>query len=418
MWRIMMIASLAFLTNTIENPLLDSGLLPAEAANTIENGVILGGTDISFMGRDELRELAKESIKAQKARLVKIHCETSTFERSRGDLGLELDVGLEELLDDIECFRDSNLLLKQHSGSGMPKYITYHLPFSYQGEALDKWIKRVKGRVDEPMVEHGIVYREGQFLETEGVSGKEISKERIREGLQKTIDDENEGPLEIFLEKEVVAPSRDRTLLQTVDSRIAGYSSYFPLSQAGRTENVRIAASRINGTLLMPGDEFSYADKVSPVIGEAGYKYATIFMNGHPVSGIGGGICQVSSTMYNTQLRAGIRATERANHSLIVDYVPRGQDATIAEDYIDYRFINTLDYPLYIRAVTYGGTLTVEFWSHKDALGGITYLPRTTFKGLTPDGYRKFDTTLYGYNKKGGLIYEEYLHRSFYKQKK
>ena len=160
----------------------------------------------------------------------------------------------------------------------------------------------------------------------------------------------------------------------------------------------------------MPGDEFSYTDKVSPVIYSNGYVDATIFVNAQPVNGVGGGICQVSSTLYNTVLLAGIMPTERRNHSLQVGYVPVGLDATMAENAIHFKFVNTLDYPIYINAYTSGGTLTIEFWSNEDALDGVTYKPQ-----VKQVGQNKYQTYLLGYDTNGSLVYNEYIDTSTYK---
>lgn len=372
--------------------------------------------DVALLTDAQLTALVEKAVDEQKDRLVKINTGTSTFEIPRHRLGLNLEVDISQVVDQLKSLQQFNGLIESSLGDiSLPT--EFILPLAYEEGLVDKWIRAVKRRADDPMVEHGIVLLNGQFQEVEGKPGQELSKSYLKNQLLKTLPDMGKDPIVIKAEKREIRPIRDKDLLGMVNAKISSFSSYFPLYQEGRTQNVRIAASRIDKLILMPGDEFSYSEEVAPVTTAEGYRYATIFMNGQPVSGIGGGICQVSSTLYNAQLKAGIKPTERMNHSLIVDYVPRGQDATVAEGYIDYRFVNTLDYPIYIHATTDGGTLTIEFWSNEDALNGITYLPRTVFKGLTGDGRRKYDTILYGYNKDGELVYEEFLHRSLYKQK-
>jgi len=391
-------------------------ILTGQAQQTADfRSATLCGREINQLTDTQLVTLVEKAVDEQKDRLVKIDTGTAIFEIPRHRLGLNLDADMEWLIQDINRFRESNQLLEQSQGGELPS--DYILPLAYEEGLVDKWIRAVKRKADDSMIEHSIALKDGKFHEIEGKPGMELSKNYLKHQLLKTLPDMGQDPILITTETKPVAPLRDRNLLKTVDTRISSFSSYFPLYQEGRTQNVRIAAARIDKTILMPGDEFSYTAQVSPVTAQEGYCHATIFMNGQPVSGIGGGICQVSSTLYNAQLKAGIKPTERMNHSLIVDYVPRGQDATVAEGYIDYRFVNTLDYPIYIHASTAGGTLTIEFWSNEAALNGITYLPRTIFKGLTGDGRRKYDTILYGYNKDGELVYEEFLHRSLYRQK-
>lgn len=159
----------------------------------------------------------------------------------------------------------------------------------------------------------------------------------------------------------------------------------------------------------MPGEEFSYENAVGPVIASNGYKYAPVISNGKLVDGIGGGVCQVSSTLYNTQLNAGILPTERRNHSKAVGYVPRGLDATLASGSIDYKFKNTYEYPLVINTKAINGKLTIEIWSNEDALKGIDYKPVSYVSGNVANTY------LYGYDKDGNKVYEKHIDTSVYR---
>ena len=250
----------------------------------------------------------------------------------------------------------------------------------------------------------------GSFQIEEGSDGQLISGEQLLEQLTEQLKTISKEPIYIEVTPLINPRETDIELLKTIDTKISTYSSTYPAG-IPRAKNVELAASKVNKTLLMPNDEFSYAEKVSPVDAAHGYVDATIFLNGKAVPGIGGGICQVSSTLYNTQLEAGIIATERRNHSLSVNYVPLGQDATMADNAIDLKFINTLDYPIYINVMAEYGTLTVEFWSNSEALKGITYKPKT----IVSEGGLRADTTLYGYNADGEVVFEQFLHTSKYK---
>ena len=117
--------------------------------------------------------------------------------------------------------------------------------------------------------------------------------------------------------------------------------------------------------------------------------------------------------MYNDKLKEGIIANERRNNSWKVSYVQLGKDATMEDNEIDLKFINTLEYPIYIHTYAQYGSLTVEIWSNSEALHGITYRPKT----IIYDGGLKADTTLYGYNADGEVVYEQFLHTSVYKKK-
>ena len=141
---------------------------------------------------------------------------------------------------------------------------------------------------------------------------------------------------------------------------LGSYSTNFGSSSASRANNVRLAASRIDGTELMPGEEFSYDKTILPRTYANGYREAGVYVGNRVESGLGGGICQPSSTLYAAALYANLEILERHNHSLPVSYLPAGLDATIAEGYLDLRIRNNLDYPIKISAVTEGGVITFK----------------------------------------------------------
>ena len=127
-------------------------------------------------------------------------------------------------------------------------------------------------------------------------------------------------------------------------------TSYNPNIQ--RAINVELAANRINGVTLEPGQEFSFSQTILPRTPENGYVTAPVINAGTMTTGYGGGICQVSSTLYAAMIVSGLPATERHPHSLPVSYIPEGWDATISTPYKDLKFINIFDFPIQINATT------------------------------------------------------------------
>ena len=141
---------------------------------------------------------------------------------------------------------------------------------------------------------------------------------------------------------------------------ISSYSTSFDPKQS-RAVNIALAASRLNGMVIQPAQNFSFSDAIGPRTAENGYVIAPTFLNKEVVPGMGGGICQVSSTMYAAMLQGGIQATQRHAHSLPVSYIPAGMDATISAGTKDLTFTNNFAYPIVINAVANGGTVTVGF---------------------------------------------------------
>lgn len=129
---------------------------------------------------------------------------------------------------------------------------------------------------------------------------------------------------------------------------LAFHETSYTTSPENRKINVRLAASRVSDIILAPGEEFSYNKIVGPRTAEKGFKMAHVYSNGRIIDDYGGGICQVSSTLYNAVLKAGLRVTERRNHMFTVSYALPGLDATVSYGSIDFRFINNTDWPIKI----------------------------------------------------------------------
>lgn len=153
------------------------------------------------------------------------------------------------------------------------------------------------------------------------------------------------------------------------DYDIASYITYYSQrsSDANRNYNMLLASDSINGIILNPGDTFSYNDVIlSRRTPKRDYKDAGVISNGEIVDAIGGGICQISSTLYNAALYSGMTITERRNHSLKVGYLPAGRDATASWGSIDFCFRNDLSVPVKIESVMKNGAIKIRFLSPSD----------------------------------------------------
>lgn len=144
-------------------------------------------------------------------------------------------------------------------------------------------------------------------------------------------------------------------------------------SSSNRISNVSVSASRINNLVLMPGEEISISDAILPRTAANGYKEAGVYLNGETVPGMGGGICQLSSTTYNAAITSGLTILERHPHSMPVSYLRIGLDAAISSGSKDLRFRNDYDLPVTIMAGVEGKRLTVSVCMNEYLLNGKTY---------------------------------------------
>ncbi len=206
-------------------------------------------------------------------------------------------------------------------------------------------------------------------VETDANGGKHIVKEEP--GIDADKDEflkqykANKGKFKMKikpLKPEITYEDLDIPFYQDV---LGSYTSYYNTGLVGRSQNVALAARFVNGIEIMPGKRFSYNSVVGERTYARGFKDATVFTGDGTEEGVGGGICQVSSTIYCAQLRADIKTIARKNHSYTITYVPLGQDATVVYGSIDYVFENNTDYPIKISAYAGGGALTVKILGTK-----------------------------------------------------
>ena len=148
--------------------------------------------------------------------------------------------------------------------------------------------------------------------------------------------------------------------------RIATFTTRYDTSDTNRTTNLIIACQKINGKVVLAGETFSYNKALGPRTAAAGYKNGKVYEGGEVVDGIGGGICQISSTLYNTVLMSNLEIVERRNHQFVTSYLPAGRDATVVYGAIDFKFKNTRKYPIKIVASAKNGIATVSIFGIKE----------------------------------------------------
>ncbi len=148
---------------------------------------------------------------------------------------------------------------------------------------------------------------------------------------------------------------------------LSTFSTRYPASNRNRTTNLILAANKINGTVLMPGETFSYNKVVGARTIAAGYKEASIYVEGQVVDGLGGGICQITSTLYNAVIYANLEITQRTNHQFVPSYVTASRDATVVYGSLDFQFKNNREYPIKLVCSVSGGIANFQiFGMHQD----------------------------------------------------
>lgn len=220
---------------------------------------------------------------------------------------------------------------------------------------------------------------------------------------------------EYIIPLKVLYPSVTTNMIGTeaFPDLLSEFSTKYAASNKNRTTNLILASKKINGTVLMPGETFSYNKVVGARTIEAGYKEAPIYVSGRVEDGIGGGICQITTTLYNAVLYANLDIVERSNHQFVPSYAGPSRDATVVYGAIDFKFKNNRDYPIKITCSVSGGIANFKIWGLKsDNDYEVQITSRTT--GKTANAiYSEAYKTL---KKNGAVVSTTLLSKDTYKR--
>lgn len=257
-----------------------------------------------------------------------------------------------ENIDKTKILGDAKALINERKGGVIEPEVTITLPTKFNTDEIYKQI------ISEPADAFYKVENSVMTL-VPHVVGRQVDKTALQDivtGLEKTEKSERVLPVNFVspaVTSEIAASMLFRDELGTANT----YFSTSTENGRNRKYNMGLAVEKINNMILAPGQEFSFNDVVGPRDLEHGYKLAHIYISGKITDGVGGGICQVTTTMYNAVLKADLTVTERRNHSFTVAYVPLGQDATAYYGATDFRFVNSSNWPMQLLATIKGNRI-------------------------------------------------------------
>lgn len=279
------------------------------------------------------------------------------------------------------------------------------LSAKYDENLLNEKLNTIANQINrQPVNAYVELGYDGSILKYAGVIGKKLDTEKIAESLKNPLTKLN-IPNSIELIPEDIMPFITTEDVTPIDSIIGQYSTTF--NPGDRGDNIAIAAYALNDKLVKPGWSFSFNDTVGQRTYSAGYKNAGVIINGKPEVDVGGGVCQVSSTLYNAVLLAGLTPTVRTPHFFPSTYVAPGRDATVADGIIDFQFRNDLPHNVYLLSSTYGSTLTVYVLGTHSDLNGASIHLENEGSDMSPSIYRVW-------SRNGQVIRDEFLHTDVY----
>ena len=332
--------------------------------DVIKEGVFAGPVELSGLTGEEAESAVEAYISELSSAPVTLNC-VSTNTVSITPSEIDAVWGNREIIGEaVSLGRSGNIIRRFKDLSDLKKHKrVFDINITLDENALKRIMEERCSIYDTEPEDAKLIPGDGGFSIIEGRDGEKVDVEasigEVRDFITKDLTPEG-GTLDLVLD--TVKPRGDTETLSKIKDKLGSYTTKYETSGADRSANIAAGCGHINGTLLYPGEQFSVYEHVSPFTEENGYHLAGSYLNGLVVESLGGGICQVSTTLYQAVLRAELQVDQRSNHSMVVDYVPHGGDAAIAGTAKDFKFTNNTDYPIYILGQTGGKAITFSIY--------------------------------------------------------
>lgn len=321
----------------------------------IQTGIYVNDIDLSGLTVEEARQTIQSYVDSFGDVPITLHAvDEGTIMTTASAMGLRW--GNEQILEEaarfgrdgdvLQCYKELKDLEHQNK--------VYQVAFDFDKEKIRTLIEENSAQYNQEAVNASLVRTESGFQVTDGQPGIVIDTAASTDAAYNYLLGEWNGEAcDIDLVVTVDEPAGTAEELAKVKDVLGTFTTSYSSSGGARSANVANGCSLINGTTLYPGEEFSCYEAVSPFSEANGYYMAASYLSGQVVDSLGGGICQVSTTLYNAVLLSELEVTERYNHSMIVTYVDPSADAAIAESSgKDFKFKNNTESPIYIEGIT------------------------------------------------------------------
>ncbi|NLK52634.1 MAG: hypothetical protein GX295_09365 [Syntrophomonadaceae bacterium] len=335
----------------------------------IIDGVQVGPMAVGGLSLEEAADKLISWSQTALSQVVRFNYEGKVWERTLADLGIEIN--WKAALEEASKAGKQGNFWQRYSLWATAKEEGYQIlvPYKFDEARTASIIATMTDELTiEPVEATRTINAQNEVIISAEKPGLRIDSQKAARELQAQLGSGPTEPmnkkLNVALRKTEIPPQVTRADLekQRINSLLASYTTSFATSSANRSYNIKVAAEAIDNHLLAPGETFSFNQVVGPRSQEAGYKEALVIVKNEMVPGLGGGVCQVSTTLYNAVLRANLLVVERSNHSLPVSYVPVGWDATVTYGGIDFKFRNPYEGYLLLKTQIKGKNLTVQIF--------------------------------------------------------
>ncbi len=389
--------------------------------HTIPEGISIGNLEVGGLTKEEADARVRALLEQQNGKVLIFEIEDAVGSNRKEVSFAEFGItwANPEILDEIDGFaRKGNVVKRYKELKDIENdKLCYDIRINVNREGMVDILKALLAEFEIPAVNATIALpkRNAEFVITEGQTGRKLLYEDMAVSFADFLENEWVLGDEVVFEvmAECVEPAVNADMCRLVGKKpMATFSTYYGFSDDKRAKNVENAASKIRGTVIYPGEEFSLINNVTPFTEENGYFKAGSYFQGRLTESFGGGVCQVSSTLYNAVLLAELLVTERNNHGLTVDYVQLSADAAIAESSnMDFKFKNDTSAPVIIYTYVSNKTLTVELYGYdtRPANRRIEYVHKILSKEEPGETVYEDDPEL----PKGTEKVEQYAHTGY-----
>ncbi|MGB4661617.1 MAG: VanW family protein [Mobilitalea sp.] len=337
----------------------------AENDNTICTGVFIDEVDVSGMTSEEAASALEKFISELSAKGVAITVGEDIIYTTMGDIGYSCEPhdGIEQA---IGLGKEGNLIKRYKDRKDIEQgTVVYPLTFTFDESKLTEILSVEAAAYDIAPVNATYTRENGAFVYTEHKVGTKVNVEKTVELFKNAIVDWNRQDIIIDAVREDDVPQYTVEDLEKCNTVLGTFTTNYSSSAAGRAMNLANGAKLINNAVLYPGDVFSGYEYLTPFTAENGYAIAGAYLQGKVIESVGGGACQVTTTLYNAVLAAELNIVERSAHSMVVTYVDLSRDAAIAGDYKDFKFMNSTESPILIEAKTHDREITFTIWGEE-----------------------------------------------------
>lgn len=326
--------------------------------DTIYKGVTIDGYDVN----DKTMEQALNYIKAKKESEIKEKSMNLIYGKKVYKIDLE-KIGFsydynKAVKTAFKLGRQGNLINRLRDIMKIKNGIEVPLESSYQYEKIENIVNNISQEINMDSVDAILNFNKGKITIDDEVIGNKLKKDELISKIEENIFILRD----IYIPVENIQPILTKDFLSRINGIIGEFTTSFKGSSRGRIENIRLSANAISNKLILPGEELSYNNLTGPRSSQSGYQEANVIIGGELTPGLGGGVCQTSTTMYNALLLSDVTILERHPHSIPANYVPYGQDAAVAYGYLDLKFRNDFDFPIYTYAKILGDSLYVYIY--------------------------------------------------------